>query len=138
MTNYPIFVLTSPGSSQLYAGHYDPLLVALSLVLAIFASFAALQASQQAATATTTAKKLWITVGGLCMGAGVWSMHFVGMLALSLPCSTSYDPKATILSMIPGIIAGIIAMTIVSRPVITKSQLAVGGLLLGIGIGTMH
>jgi len=74
----------------------------------------------------------------LCLGAGIWTMHFVGMLAFTLPCSTGYDAALTVLSMIPGILASTLALKIISRRQISLAQLALGGLLLGAGIGAMH
>ncbi|MDP2829054.1 MAG: PAS domain S-box protein [Sulfuricellaceae bacterium] len=72
------------------------------------------------------------------MGIGIWAMHFVGMLAFSLPCSSSYDPTITFLSTIPGILASILALKIISRRELSHAQLATGGLLIGAGIGAMH
>ena len=77
-------------------------------------------------------------VGGLCLGVGIWAMHFVGMLAFSLPCSSSYDPTITFLSTIPGILASILALKIITRRELSHTQLITGGLLIGAGIGAMH
>ena len=142
MLEMTALVLAPPNHALLYIGHYDPLLVSLSVVIAIFAAFAALQVSQQVAqnvaATQATARRLWIAVGGISMGAGIWAMHFVGMLALSLPCATTYDPLITLLTLIPGILASTLAISIISRPAISSRQLASGALLLGVGIGTMH
>jgi diguanylate cyclase (GGDEF)-like protein/PAS domain S-box-containing protein len=139
MLDFLPLVVTPPDSSLLYTGHYDPVLVGLSIFAAIFASYAALLVSEHVAAATAIrTRRLWIAVGGLCMGIGIWAMHFVGMLAFSLPCGSSYDPVITLVSMIPGVLASTLAITIVSRPSLTTSQLASGGLLLGAGIGAMH
>ena len=115
------------------------MLVSLSIGVAIFASYAALLVSQNV-TATTViiARRLWIGVGGLCLGVGIWATHFVGMLAFSLPCSTSYDVTTTLLSTIPGILVSTLAIKIISHRDLSLSRLASGGLLIGAGIGTMH
>lgn len=132
-------VIPSPESSVLYTGSYDFVLVGLSVVVAIFASYASLVVSQYVSTTTTArARRLWIAIGGLCLGAGIWTMHFVGMLAFNLPCSTGYDATLTVLSMVPGILASTLALNIISRRQISLSQLAMGGLLIGAGIGAMH
>lgn len=133
------FVISPPESSVLYAGNYDFVLVSLSIGIAIFASYAALLVSQHVATTTiVTVRRMWIACGGLCLGVGIWAMHFVGMLAFSLPCSTSYDATVTFLSVIPGILASTLAIRIISRRELSHAQLALGGLLLGAGIGAMH
>jgi diguanylate cyclase (GGDEF)-like protein/PAS domain S-box-containing protein len=132
-------VLSPPEDSLLYIGHFDPVLVGLSVAAAIFSSYAALLASQQVrASQSREIRNLWIAVGGLCLGAGIWAMHFVGMLAFSLPCATSYDAKLTLLSTLPGILAGIFAVQLVSRSDLSVRELLVGGALIGAGIGAMH
>jgi len=132
-------VVAPPESSLLYTGHYDPVLVALSIVAAVLASYASLLVSQHIlVSAAGETRRLWVTVGGLCLGVGIWAMHFVGMLAFSLPCSSSYDTAITSLSTIPGILAGILAIRVISRRVMSRAQLAGGGLLIGTGIAAMH
>jgi diguanylate cyclase (GGDEF)-like protein/PAS domain S-box-containing protein len=132
-------VLSPPESSVLYQGNYDPVLVILSIAVAIFASYASLLVSQHVSSTTTaTTRRMWIAVGGLCLGIGIWAMHFVGMLAFNLPCSSSYDAAITFLSTIPAILASTLAIKIISRRELSHTQLATGGLLIGAGIGAMH
>ncbi len=139
MQNFLHLVLASPDSSLLYEGHYDSLLVIFSVGIAIFASYASFMVSNHITYISgTVARYLWTLVGGFCMGAGVWAMHFTGMLAFSLPCTTTYDPVVTFFSMIPGILASTLAVWIISRREISFRGLVSGGLLLGAGIGTMH
>jgi len=133
------FIISPPDSSLLYAGNYDFILVGLSAIVAIFASYAALLVSQHVTTTTLSKiRHLWLLGGSLCLGIGVWSMHFVGMLAFNLPCSTSYDPILTLISTLPSILASAVALEIISQPKITALRLASGGLLIGAGIGAMH
>lgn len=139
MLDFSHIFIAPPDSSLLYTGHYDPVLVSLSVAVAIFASYAALLVSQQvASTAAVATRRMWLAVGGLCLGLGIWAMHFVGMLAFSLPCTSSYSTAITLLSMIPSVMACTLALKIISRPAISRTQLAAGGLLLGSGIGAMH
>ena len=133
------FVLSAPDANLLYAGQYDPLLVVFSVLAAMFAAFAALLVSERvAATEQARLRLLWIAAGGLALGAGIWAMHFVGMLAFSLPCTTTYDPVATLVSMLPGLLASTLAIALISRSSLSQGQLSVGGTLLGAGIGSMH
>ena len=139
MLNFIHLVISQPDDNVLYQGAYDPVLVIFSILVAIFASYASLVVSQHVSTITNTkVSRLWIAGGGLCLGIGVWAMHFVGMLAFSLPCTSSYDPAITFLSMIPSILASIFAIKIISRKELSLAQLATGGLLIGAGIGAMH
>ena len=139
MTGSLQFVFSAPDSSLLYVGRYDPLLVALSIAAAMFASYTALQISQRVAeTERPLYRRLWIGIGGAAMGTGIWAMHFVGMIAFSLPCSSAYDLTITAISMIPGGLASTMAIALISRRTLSQRQLLSGGLLLGSGIGTMH
>lgn len=139
MPSYLHLTTSVPSSGLLYEGRYDPLLVLLSVVAAIFASYAALLVSRYAAGITSpTRRRAWVLVGGSCLGLGIWAMHFVGMLAFTLPCTTSYDYRITLLSTLPGMLAGTLALSKISHHHISTSELARSGLLLGAGIGAMH
>jgi diguanylate cyclase (GGDEF)-like protein/PAS domain S-box-containing protein len=139
MLNLLHLVLSPPEGSLLYTGHYDPVLVLFSIAVAIFASYGSLLASQHVSVCkTATARRLWIVSSSFCLGLGVWSMHFVGMLAFSLPCSSTYNPTITLLSMIPGILASSLALNIISHHKPSSVRLVTGGLLIGIGISAMH
>ncbi len=137
-TSLPL-VLKLPQDSLLYEGRYDLPMVALSVVMAICAAYAALQVANVVShTASPRVRRIWLVVGGLCMGSGIWAMHFLGMLAFSLPCAVSFDPLVTALSAIPGMVATTLAIQIISKDSVTGRQLLGGGVLFGVGIGTMH
>jgi two-component system, sensor histidine kinase and response regulator len=72
------------------------------------------------------------------MGGGIWGMHFIGMLAFSLPCGISYDPLGTLAFVIPGILASGVALQVTSRSEPSVRQLFLGAVLMGAGIGAMH
>jgi PAS domain S-box-containing protein len=132
-------VSAAPDSSLLYVGHYDPLLVTLSLAIAVFASYAALLvAAYVTGMQSRSHRRAWTGVGGLAMGAGIWTMHFVGILAFNIPCSTGYDARLTLLSMVPGILASTLALSLIARKRLSRTRLLLGGLLIGAGIGAMH
>ncbi|MDP1870507.1 MAG: EAL domain-containing protein [Gallionella sp.] len=132
-------IFSSPENSVLYAGNYDFLLVTLSVAVAIFSSYAALLVSNNIVQCKRhLTRRLWLAGGGLCLGIGIWAMHFIGMLAFNLPCSSSYDARLTLLSMVPGILASMLALSLISRHEISNLKLVAGGVLLGSGIGAMH
>ncbi|MCH8498157.1 MAG: PAS domain S-box protein [Marinobacter sp.] len=83
-------------------------------------------------------RRLHLISGAIALGAGVWSMHFIGMLAFQLPVSVSYDTFMTMVSMVPSLLAAWCALALLSNRTITPRNLMVGGLLVGVGIGTMH
>ncbi len=132
-------VSSAPSDNLRYTGFYDPVLVGLSITIAVFAAYAALLVSKRISHATTArTQHLWTAIGGLCLGLGIWAMHFVGMLAFSLPCASSYNATGTLLSTIPGILASTLAIKIISSRSLSPARIALGGLLIGTGIGTMH
>ncbi|MBW4632896.1 MAG: PAS domain-containing protein [Iphinoe sp. HA4291-MV1] len=117
---------------------YDPLLVALSIVIAVFASYTALDLAERVTVAQAWTKRAWTIGGAIVMGIGIWSMHFVAMLAFSLPIPMSYDVLTVLLSVLPAIVASAGALFLVSLPVLNIQQLLIGGVLMGIGIASMH
>jgi signal transduction histidine kinase/DNA-binding response OmpR family regulator len=134
----PIFDSIAPETN--YAGVYNPWLVGLSVVIAILAAYVALSISGRIVAATTgRARRAWICAGAIVMGGGIWAMHFIGMLAFSLECGTGYNPLGTVASVIPGILASAVALSVISRQEQPSFvQLTVGAVLMGAGIGAMH
>jgi two-component system, sensor histidine kinase and response regulator len=123
-----------------YQGTYEPSLVFLSLSIAVLAAFVALSiANRIGDSRTLRARSAWTTAGAISMGGGIWAMHFIGMLAFTLPCGVDYNPFGTLLSMIPGAIASGIALTIIAkRGAPSIKNLLAGAVLMGGGIGAMH
>ena len=80
-------------------GTYDPWLVCLSIIVAILVSYTALVLAVRVSNANRASARLWLGGGAVAMGGGIWSMHFVGMLAFSLPISLSYDISRTLGSL---------------------------------------
>jgi diguanylate cyclase (GGDEF)-like protein len=120
-------------------GSYNPWLVFLSIVVATVASYVALDlASRVAATRGTRTSSYWLVGGALSMGTGIWSMHFVGMLAFQLPIAMAYDIPVTLLSLLIAVVVSGFALYTVSRGGLSLRRLLGAGLLMGIGIACMH
>ncbi|NWB30074.1 putative bifunctional diguanylate cyclase/phosphodiesterase [Pseudomonas gingeri] len=119
-------------------GSYSPALVFISLCVAILASYTALDLTGRIATARGRAVYLWMAGGALAMGVGVWSMHFIGMLAFRLPIELGYDGPLTALSLLIAILSCGFALWLVSQPRLPLWQLAFGALIMGAGISAMH
>ncbi|PAA00286.1 putative bifunctional diguanylate cyclase/phosphodiesterase [Pseudomonas fragi] len=117
---------------------YSPALVLISLCVAILASYTALDLSGRIATARGRTQYLWIAGGALAMGFGVWSMHFIGMLALQLPLALGYDLGLTLWSLLVAILSSGFALWLVSQPRLPALQLLFGALIMGAGISAMH
>ena len=130
---------TAPEPGLLYYGHYSAGLIALSVGMAIFAAYIALLVADLAErTERVATRRLLLTLGGLALGVGIWAMHFVGMLGFSIPCGVSYDPWITGFSMVPGVLASIFSLHLISRRHMDQRTLLLGGTLFGAGIGVMH
>jgi NO-binding membrane sensor protein with MHYT domain len=121
-------------------GHYDSTLVALSILVAIIASYTALDLAGCVSASTSSPRKswTWLVAGAVSMGIGIWSMHFIGMLAFQLPVPVAYDLTLSLLSMAIAIVVSAIALLILRRPELKASNLFVGSILMGVGISTMH
>ena len=117
---------------------YSPALVFISLCVAILASYTALDLTGRIATARGRSVYLWIGGGALAMGFGVWSMHFIGMLALELPITLGYDLGLTLWSLLVAILSSGFALWLVSQPRLPALQLLLGALIMGSGISAMH
>ncbi len=119
-------------------GSYSPALVLISLCVAILASYTALDLTGRIASAKGRVAHLWTLGGALAMGVGVWSMHFIGMLAFRLPLILGYDIGITALSLVIAILSCGFALWLVSQPRLPGWQLAFGALIMGAGISGMH
>ena len=122
----------------LWAQH-DPWLVLLSVLVSTGASTVAMHMAQLARQAQSTqGKNLALASGALALGSGVWTMHYVGMLAFAVCGQGRFDPWVTLLSVLPSIFASWVALRVLMRPVLSAPVLWAAAVLVGAGIGTMH
>lgn len=119
-------------------GHYSNFLAFISLCVAILASYTALDMTGRIATAKGRDVYFWMIGGALAMGVGIWSMHFIGMLAFHLPIKLAYDLSLTALSLLIAVVSSGFALWLVSQPRIGCIQLGLGALFMGVGIASMH
>lgn len=133
------FFLDQADPNLLLQGSYNPWLVLLSLFIATFTSGMALQVAGMARLSRNALyRHTALLTGSLALGGGIWSMHFIGMLALQLCTPVSYSPGVTLLSLLPSLGASWVALHLLSRREVSWVQLIIGGVLVGAGIGTMH
>ncbi len=119
-------------------GTHDLRLVALSLLIAVLASYTALEIAGQVTVSQGRAHITWLLGGAIAMGMGIWSMHFVGMLAFHLPVPIEYYFPTVLLSMLAAVIASGVALQNVSRSVFNRGDLLGGGVFMGLAIASMH
>src|SRR5690349_3289372 len=120
------------------AGSYDYSLVALSVLIAICAAYSALDLAGRTTAAQGRARMLWLVGGAAAMGLGIWSMHYIGMLAFSLPVPVRYHWPTVLLSLLAAIFASAVALFLVSRERMSWGRALVGSASMGGGIATMH
>ena len=138
--NDMLLFVTGPLPGPALSAKYDPGLVALSYVVASLAAYTAIDLAGRVREFRTEPGKsaAWLVGGAFAMGAGIWSMHFVGMLAYQLPIPVRYEPWTTLASMIAAIITSGFALYIVTGGSLSWQRLLVSGAVMGAGIGTMH
>jgi NO-binding membrane sensor protein with MHYT domain/nitrogen-specific signal transduction histidine kinase/CheY-like chemotaxis protein len=117
---------------------YTPLLVVLSVLIASAASYTALDLAGRVTAARGRERLAWLAGGSLAMGVGIWSMHFVGMLAFRLPVPIGYALGRVLLSVLVAIAASALALVVVSRPHVGLPALGLAALCMGPAIAGMH
>lgn len=131
------------------AGSYDYRLVALSILIAVLASYAALDLAGRVTAARGTTRMLWLGGGATAMGIGIWSMHYVGMLAFRLPVPVQYDWPTALVSLLAAVFASDVAIVIAFVALLltfhfrdsTTSggwQKALSAVVMGAAIPVMH
>ncbi len=131
--------MTAAGGAAAAASGYDPILVILSVAIAIGAGYTALDMAGRVALSQGLSRRLWLAGGAFAMGLGIWSMHFTGMLAFHVGQTLmTYDVTLTVASMLVAIAASWWALWVASRPRIRPRNLIAGGFLMGFGIAAMH
>ncbi|WP_109481182.1 bifunctional diguanylate cyclase/phosphodiesterase [Paraburkholderia sp. C35] len=119
-------------------GSYNSLLVLFSLLVAVLAAYTSLEMAGRITTATGRSARLWLAGGAFAMGVGIWSMHFIGMLAFSLPIRLGFDPVITLLSLSIAVASSAFALWLVCQDELPGGRLAGGAVLMGVGVAGMH
>ena len=119
-------------------GDYHAGLVALSVLIAIVASYTALDLGGRTRAARGMRRWIWLSWGATAMGTGIWAMHYIGMLAFHLPVPVLYDVPTVIASLLAAIAASAVALFVVSRDRLTVANTVAGSVVMGSGIASMH
>ncbi|MEX3010234.1 MHYT domain-containing protein [Hoeflea sp. TYP-13] len=118
--------------------YYSPFLIAASVLVAIMAAFTCLRLTNGLRNLPISRRKVRIAQASVALGGGIWSMHFIGMLAVRLPFVVSYDPLLTLSSALIAILitgCGLLLLHFGER---TNLRILISGSLTGIGIASMH
>jgi NO-binding membrane sensor protein with MHYT domain len=123
---------------KVLTGSFDYSLVGLSVLIAVLASYAALDLAGRVTAARGRARSTWLIGGSVTIGLGIWAMHYVGMLVLKLPVAVFYDWPTVLASLLAAMFASWVALFVVSRKTMGAFRTVIGGLLMGAGIAGMH
>lgn len=133
------FFIVNSADTELLNHTYSTSLVILSFVVATCGSgFAIFVVNAKSSIQSERTRQMLLLAGAVAFGLSVWSMHFIGMLALSLCTTVKYDTGITLLSGIPAIFAARLVLQFVAVKNSTPRRLLMGGVVTGAGIGTMH
>lgn len=139
MNTFSEWFQTLPIPADAIIGRYDLMLVTLSYVIAVLASYVALNlVGHLRSEKNSDVRIYWLAGGALAMGAGIWSMHFVGMIAFIMPMPMEYDISWTLASLIVAILTSALALYILQKKDYSIVHFALGGLIVGFAISTMH
>lgn len=117
---------------------YDPILVALSVLIAMQGGYVSLRLASRLADTTGVMRKAMLVASAASLGCGIWAMHFIGMLALELPVTVNYDVLLTLVSFLVSILVTGIGVYIAGFGAPSLPRLAGGGAFMGLGIAAMH
>lgn len=130
---------SSPPSGYIeLTGDHSLSFVLLSIFIACLASYTALSLNERVRKNSFLHQSIWLLLASLAMAFGIWSMHFIGMSAFSLPIAMRFNHLWTFISIIPAILAAFIAFYLVSRPSQSLVSFTFAGVTLGAGIAAMH
>ena len=113
-------------------------IVAISVLISIVASYAAFSFAERIAGSRGRAHALWLASGAGTFGVGIWSMHYLGMLAVRLPVEVTYHVPTVMLSLFFALLASAVALEVVSSDRLGPHRHLSGSVLMGAGIGAMH
>lgn len=117
---------------------YDPWLVAASVAISMMASFTGLSLTRGISELVESQRQLRIIMASIALGAGIWSMHFVAMLAMRFPVPVFYDLLQTTASALIAILMAGVALVLMHFGTRTRVKTVLAGLVLGLGIAVMH
>lgn len=126
------------GEAAMILYTYNPLLVVLSVVIALMSSFTGLSLTRGLSSVPVGPRQFRIAMAAVALGGGIWSMHFVAMLAMRFDVPVYYEVIETVASALIAILlsgTALLIMHFVSR---ARGAIAAAGGILGIGIVAMH
>jgi NO-binding membrane sensor protein with MHYT domain len=121
-------------------GSYNWMLVFASYCVAVIASYTAIYFGTRVFDLSGRSRRFWLAAGALSLGSGIWSMHFVGMSAYTMPMHMhmSFNATMTLLSWVPAVLASALALYVITLPKVSVKTIASSAFIMGAGIFAMH
>ncbi|NMZ02669.1 bifunctional diguanylate cyclase/phosphodiesterase [Pseudomonas proteolytica] len=118
---------------------HNPFLVLLAYLVACAAGFGTLDMAERVGHVDNpTAKRRWRWIGAACLAGGIWSTHFISMLAFQAPIAIHYEVFMTVASLLIAMVASLFAMQTLSHAQLHFHQYLVASIWMGLGIALMH
>lgn len=127
-----------PSTGNLMRHFYDFRLVGISVAIAILASYSAIDLAERTFASRKSARLAWLICGSMAMGIGIWSMHYIGMLAYVLPIPVLYDVPTVMVSLLAAVLASAVALHFLSQPELTSLRILPASLMMATAICAMH
>ena len=119
-------------------GSYNGWLVFLSIAVAAVASYAALHLASRVVQSNGAKKKVWLIIGAMIMGMGIWSMHFIDMMTFQMRAGITYETPLLISSILASFFGSLIAFSICIQKQLSTRRLLIGSITMGSAICSMH
>lgn len=139
MMEHFVFLEADRDLATAIMGRYDVALVMVSILMSVLSAYTAFLISERIqASSKRTHCVIWLTIGALTLGGGVWAMHFIGMIAYKLPIASNYDVFTTVISVIPSVLASLVVLLFSGTQITSNQKLLSLSIAMGGGIGLMH
>ncbi|MEI4791392.1 EAL domain-containing protein [Bacillus sp. FJAT-53060] len=120
------------------AGNYNGWLVLLSVAVAAVTSYSALRLASRVIQSSGAKKKVWLIIGAMIMGMGIWSMHFIAMMAYHMRSGITYEAPLLVLSIFASFSGSLIAFSMCIQQKLSTRRLLISSITMGSAICSMQ
>lgn len=134
-----MFLSAPPLAGTTYHGSYSLALVLVSISIVVSCTFVSLLITEVRQFVATVSSRILLFISAtFVMGLGIWSMHFIGLMAFKLNNAVDYETAWTVVSILPALLAATATNYVLTRKNNNIAGLIVSAILIGGGIGAMH
>lgn len=122
----------------MHSAGYDPILIAASVLVAVMAAFTGLRMASGLSQLEPAGRRPRIAKAAIALGGGIWSMHFIAMLAMVLDTPITYAALPTLISVLVAILMTGVGLIVLHFGERNQARILTAGTLAGLGIVSMH